>query len=832
MKTPNPKVNATRLFLACLLLSLSVLAPLPARAGVIFIDIPGPANSTRFGATVTVLPNGNFVVTDPSFNAGTGAVYLYNPDRVLLSTLTGGFFNNAVGSGGITVLANGNFVVRSPSWGTVSIFGLGAVTWCSQVTGCNATVSAANSLVGSKGSDSVGSGGVIPLPNGHYVVVSPSWDNGAVTNAGAVTWANGLGGTLGAVSPANSLVGNTQDDFIGNDFDGGVTVLSNSNYLVRSPGWNHGAVVDAGAITWANGAGGTTGPVSADNSLVGITTNDGIGHDLSGSVTELANGNYVVRSATWDLDGSHPDVGVITWGSGTSGVTGVVSSTNSLVGRSNAAPAGSSYLDNHGVIALANGNYVISSPNWSPSDATPACGAVTWGSGTSGVTGAISASNSLVGSRTHDYVGETVVALTNGNYVVGASLWDLDSTHNNVGAVTWGDGATGIRGLVSAANSLLGNPNTVIGGDGIFALANGNYVVSSPAWSNTPALPANVGAVTWGDGDTGITGVVSTTNSLVGSGFYDAISDGGVVPLANGNYVVISRSRANNIGTVTWVKGSGAATGVVSNANSLVGSVQNDRVGSGSSGGGVTALPNGNYLVRSPWWDNGAVVDAGALTWGDGLSGITGAVSAANSIVGSTANDQVCSTSWDGGLIVLADGDFVVSVPQWDNGAVVDAGAVRWGSGASGAAGPLSAANSLVGSSAGDLVGEGSYFGAAGVTPLANGDYLVNSPHWSDATYVGAVTWGNGSSGTLGPVSALNSLLDTSLNDETFMEFEAGRPAGWQGCHPISQLGKGQRRWRSYPACRTSQPDRRAGERGQQRAGRGHAGRKQHGHGL
>ena len=56
---------------------------------------------------------------------------------------------------------------------------------------------------------------------------------------------------------------------------------------------------------------------------------------------------------------------------------------------------------------------------------------------------------------------------------------------------------------------------------------------------------------------------------------------------------------------------------------------------------GVTALSNGNYVVRSPHWDNGAVVDAGAVTWGNGTTGVTGAVSAANSLVGSTADDQV-----------------------------------------------------------------------------------------------------------------------------------------------------------------------------------------------
>ncbi len=75
----------------------------------------------------------------------------------------------------------------------------------------------------------------------------------------------------------------------------------------------------------------------------------------------------------------------------------------------------------------------------------------------------------------------------------------------------------------------------------------------------------------------------------------------------------------------------------MSAANSLVGSTGLDRVGYY----GVTALSNGNYVVRSPGWDNGAATDAGAVTWGNGTTGAAGVVSAANSLVGSTAGDGV-----------------------------------------------------------------------------------------------------------------------------------------------------------------------------------------------
>ena len=104
----------------------------------------------------------------------------------------------------------------------------------------------------------------------------------------------------------------------------------------------------------------------------------------------------------------------------------------------------------------------------------------------------------------------------------------------------------------------------------------------------------------------------------------------------------------------------------------------------------------------------------------------------------------------------------MVSTPQWDNGSVVDAGAVTWGTERAGLPGPVSASNSLVGSTTGDMGVEGPFGGDLGVLALANGNYIVNSPHWSS---VGAVTWGDGTSGKVGLVSASNSLVNTCAND-------------------------------------------------------------------
>jgi Repeat of unknown function (DUF5650) len=337
----------------------------------------------------------------------------------------------------------------------------------------------------------------------------------------------------------------------------------------------------------------------------------------------------------------------VTWGSGTAGVTGVVSASNSLVGSLANDAVGS-----FGVTALSNGNYVVDSVSWSH------LGAVTWGNGAARISGVVSATNSLVGSLASDGVGSRgVTALSNGNYVVDSSHWNGARS-----AVTWGSGTAGVSGAVSVSNSLVGSSGfDYVGDSDVTALSNGNYVVRSPAWD------AFRGAVTWGSGAAGVTGAVSVTNSLVGVNVNDLVGQYAVTALSNGNYVINSSSWNGYRGAVTWASGTAAVTGFVSAANSLVGSVANDNVGSN----GVTALSNGNYVVLSQAWN----VFRGAVTWGSGTAGVSGAISASNRLVGSSDNDRVGYN----GVTVLSDGNYVVNSPVWS----VDRAAATWASGTS-----------------------------------------------------------------------------------------------------------------------------------------------------
>ncbi|MGV2341106.1 MAG UNVERIFIED_CONTAM: hypothetical protein LVR18_46325 [Planctomycetaceae bacterium] len=188
----------------------------------------------------------------------------------------------------------------------------------------------------------------------------------------------------------------------------------------------------------------SSGLVSSSNSLVGSTASDAVGGT---GLTTLNNGNYVVTSTNWD-SGTITNVGAVTWSNGTTGISGLVSSSNSLVGSTADDVVGVT-----GITELTNGNYVVRSSSWDSGPITNV-GAVTWGNGTTGISGTVSSSNSLVGSTASDGVGNTgITALTNGNYVIRSVSWD-SGTIGNVGAVTWGNGTTGIAGLVSSSNSL------------------------------------------------------------------------------------------------------------------------------------------------------------------------------------------------------------------------------------------------------------------------------------------------------------------------------------------------------------------------------------------
>ncbi len=756
--TPEPQPTHTELRAAAASRSLAMQAPAPSGR----TDITGPTGSGAFGTQTVVLPNGNFVVTDPTYDEGgvadIGAVYLYDGATLaLISTLKGSTNSDQVGSGTVVVLTGGNhFVVVSPLWDNGTTANVGAVTLCSATTGCNGIVSAANSLIGATVSDQIGNGSITALANGNYVVRSTVWDNTGAADAGAATWCNAATNSCAnqTVAATNSLVGSKTSDQLGSS---GFTVLPNSNFFVRSPVWDNGAVADAGAVTFCSGTTGCpNGAVTAANSIIGATANDQIGVTTP---TILSSGNVVFARTGWSNAGATP-AGAVTFCSGTTGCTGTVSVANSLVGTTAGDQVGT-------VTALTNGNYIVRSAGWDNGAAADA-GAVTFCSGTTGCTGAVSAANSLVGSKTNDQIGRRFVVLTNGNYVVSSEIWDNGAT-TDAGAVTWCNGTSGCTGAVSAANSLVGTTANDQVGVGLLALTNGNYVVRNPNWDNGTA--ADAGAVTWCNGSTAsggcAPGAITTTNSLTGAAAGNLVGNGAGVALAGGNYVVSSPVWDN--GTTTDAGAATLCNGTTNNCAGQIVSPSNSLIGGGASnnvGNGMVAFPNGNYVVRSTLWDNPspAVTNVGAITFCNAATNSCAGqtVSATNSLVGSTASDTIGNST----VTTLTNGNLVIRSSAWDNAAVspvaASAGAITFCHRTAGCGvGVLSAANSLVGTRTSDTVGT--------VRSLTGGNYVVQTTGWDNLspaiTNVGAVTWCSGTTGCVGVVSTANSILGSTTSD-------------------------------------------------------------------
>lgn len=644
------------------------------------LDLVGPPGSVGFGAQVAVLPNGNVVVADPR-RAPHGAAYLYSSDLELISTVT-------------------NIYPNTGSWAPL---------------------------------DSVK---IVVLKNGNYLLTNSLWRNGAASFAGMVAWASGDTGLEGAISSANALVGTSTEDYVG---DAGVHALANGNYVVESWRWSNGEE-RVGAITWGSGSAGVSGAVTPQNSVVGSSFSN-----MPSFGAALTNGNYVIVGTGWGTS-DQPYVGGVMWADGSVGATGYMTAENSLIGST----GGDFTLRK--VTPLANGNFVVALPYWHNGEETNA-GAVVWGDGTQPTVGTISAANALVGVRTENWVGyDEVQPLTNGNYVVVSSYWE-GATGTNVGAVTWGNGATGTFGEVSAQNSLIGGADfQFIGGDpeyvvdGVVALANGNYVVTSSYWNGAK------GAITWGNGTQATVGIVSPLNSLVGATDGDRLGvswRSGVTPLANGNYVVASPNWKNangiNVGAATWVEGSGPQTGTVTASNSLVGTTPV------SAGMNVVALTNGHYVVAFPGWNRGTVMQAGAVVWGNGESGTSGIVSVETALVGTRERDSV------GWPIALTDGNYIVCSRHFSTASATVIGAVTWASGWGGRVGEVDASNSLVGSSTNDSLcsDQIDYLEPR----LPDGQYLIASPEFDDGEVVDAAAFTWAETPLIGHVDRENSVI-------------------------------------------------------------------------
>jgi hypothetical protein len=718
------------------LIAISTLALLiGTSAHGLQITISGPTGSGSFGGGngVLRLPNGNIVVADPLFDLSAtltdvGAVYLYNPQGQLISSLTGTSVAENVGSD-LWLLPNGDALVRGNGAN-----GAGTLTKLDRNIGLSGVVNAANSLRGLVAGD-FASVNVTALTNGKVVLRMPLINNGGVADVGAARLWDPTTPLPSVLNETNALFGFYQNDQVGSD----VVPLTNGNYVVvcRDCDTAFGNQ-DVGAVVFGRGDTGRIGKVSfsiAFMGTTGTTVPDRFpGND--GKVVALPNGHYLVIAPQADVahDGEiQTDGGAVTFVNGTTGLAGAVpSSSNSLVGLFRGTATGGDKIGSSGVTILSNGNYVVASPSWGAMDE----GAATWCSGTSGRTGVVDTDNSIYGTKISDKVGignlrfldSGVTALSGGHYVVSSPLWGLP-TDRDVGAATWGNGITGSIGPVTTSNSLIGGSSGDQVGKHILALPNGNYVVGSPNWFHA-STQRFVGAATFSLGNGSTVGLVSANNSLVGVNNNDQVG-------ANLRSLNVPGPLYAEVGELRIDDGSLPTAERVADSRLTSGNV--------------------HYLAISPSFDSATGTNVGAVTWGSGVTGINGPVSVNNSLLGSASGDQLGLCSF-----VLAGGNYVAIASGFDVGLLSDAGAAVFSSGNAGMTGILSQFNSAYGQFTNNNLDYSCFRGAT----FDNGNYLLSANYLNNR---GSLTWGNGVSGLLGPIGAQNSIVGTVDNETLYV---------------------------------------------------------------
>ena len=359
-----------------------------------------------------------------------------------------------------------------------------------------------------------------------------------------------------------------------------------------------------------------------------------------------------------------------------------------------------------GVTALANGNFVIVSPH---DRVGMRFGSVKLFNGTTGapIGSTVAVDGFLLG----------VTALANSNFVT-VSPRDSVGGVLSAGSVKLFDGTTG----APIGSTIAGDdPDDWLGSGGVTALANGNFVIVSPDDAVGGVLLA--GSVKLFDGTTG----APIGSTVAGDDLDDRLGSGGVTALANGNFVIASPS--DNVGGVSdagSVKLFDGATGAPI-GSTVAGDDPGDCLGFGrniepttvdcgflggfpSASGGVITLANGNFVIVSPFDNVGGVVDAGSVKLFNGTTGLP----IGSTVAGDDANDSLGS----GGATALANGNFVIVSPSDNVGGVLNAGSVKLFNGTTGA--PIG--STIAGDDLNDQLGAG------GVTALADSNFVIVSP--------------------------------------------------------------------------------------------------------
>ena len=167
------------------------------------------------------------------------------------------------------------------------------------------------------------------LSNGNYVVSSPSWDNGGGHGCGCGDvlqrrQRRRRGGERGEQLGRQPRRVTSASDFS----EQRCHRVEQRQLRGEKPFWDNGSATDVGAVTFGNGVTGVSGVVERGQQ-------PGRQHGIGPRRLQRRD-----RVEQWELRGNQPRLGqrrgdgcgAVTFGSGVSGISGVVSAANSLVG--------------------------------------------------------------------------------------------------------------------------------------------------------------------------------------------------------------------------------------------------------------------------------------------------------------------------------------------------------------------------------------------------------------------------------------------------------------------------------------------------------------------
>lgn len=498
-----------------------------------------------------------------------------------------------------------------------------------------------------------------------------------ITGGGLIVVPDHLDDTNGADSGAvhiftttGKLVATFRGQAAGDQLGSTVTSLTNGNFIISAPLMDANGLNGAGVQILVNG---TTGEEIARVS--GDQANDGIG---ASGIREAGNGATYVLASVSDDDGATLNAGSIM----------IVSASTGAVLNTIRGGAANDALDgDRGIVTYSTTGHIGLIDRTTQGNR----GAFIYINGTTGnLIGQINGvngndwNNSKLGNTTNEGF-----ELLNGNLLLYAGGMD-NGALNVAGACIVVNATTGLEvGRISgaAANEQLGFilSNEII--------TNGNFLCPGP-FAN-----ANVSAVIYGNGVTA-TEINRITGGSVGDGFFRF----GV--LSNGNWVITSSFFDGGAGADTGVAITvNGTTGV--ELNRVEGGTANDQLGNSNQ---FFNLGNNNFLVTSSVADNGAIVNAGVVIMIDGTTGLE-----ITRFSGSTANDNFGTAST--GVLVLNNNNFVICAPNFDSGAIVDAGVAILVNGSTGVE-----ISRLTGTTASDQICSG------GATKMNNNNFIVESP--------------------------------------------------------------------------------------------------------